>query len=116
MSTVTAESVCAQEPAITSNTQVQDLVARARVAQAVFESNIKKIANGKAYDPKMNCGPPGMPRMMMVYQPMEIIIKPKVTYLLVESTSPIRRTPSRMSSSLTPEKFRRIDEPPRPSR
>ena len=38
MSTISAASVCAQEPAITSNTQVQDLVAKARLAQAVFES------------------------------------------------------------------------------
>jgi succinate-semialdehyde dehydrogenase len=38
MSTVSAVSVCAQEPAVTSNTQVQDLVAKARVAQAAFES------------------------------------------------------------------------------
>lgn len=60
-------------------------------AQAVFEENIKKIAAGKVYDPKMNCGPPGMPRMMMVYQPMEIAIKPKITYLLLETASPIRR-------------------------
>ena len=32
-----------------------------------------------------------MPRVMMIYQPMEIIIKPNVTYFLLESTSPIRR-------------------------
>src|SRR5436190_23945434 len=38
MSTISAASVCAQEPADTSNPQVQDLVARARAAQAVFES------------------------------------------------------------------------------
>src|SRR6266498_1095142 len=38
MSTISAASVCAQEPANTSNTQVQDLVARARDAQAIFES------------------------------------------------------------------------------
>src|SRR6187401_1486610 len=31
-------SVCAQEPATTTDTQVQQLVAKARVAQAVFES------------------------------------------------------------------------------
>ena len=29
--------------------------------------------------------------MMMIYQPMEIVIKPNVVYFLVESTSPIRR-------------------------
>jgi hypothetical protein len=60
-------------------------------AQAVFEGNIKKIAEGKVYDPKWNCGPPGMPRMMMVYQPMEIVIKPKVSYFLLETEGPIRR-------------------------
>src|SRR6266536_4395645 len=39
MSTVTAApNVCVQEPAATSNTQVKQLVARARVAQAIFES------------------------------------------------------------------------------
>jgi hypothetical protein len=62
-----------------------------REAQAIFEANVKKIDAGKVYDPKWNCGPPGMPRMMMVYQPMEIVIKPKVTYLLLETEGPIRR-------------------------
>src|SRR6266481_2739580 len=41
MSTITAvsdASVCAQEPATTSNSQVEQLVARARAAQAVFET------------------------------------------------------------------------------
>ena len=38
MSPVSAASVCAQEPAITSNTQVQELVAKAHLAQAIFES------------------------------------------------------------------------------
>src|SRR5438128_12461756 len=41
MSTVAATSpsnVCVQEPATTTNAQVQELVARARDAQAVFES------------------------------------------------------------------------------
>lgn len=59
--------------------------------QKVLEANLKKQAEGKDFDPKGNCVPPGMPRMMMIYQPMEIIIKPNVTYFLVESTSPIRR-------------------------
>ena len=59
--------------------------------QAILEANQKKQSEGKDFDPKANCLPPGMPRMMMIYQPMEIIIKPNVTYFLVESTSPIRR-------------------------
>jgi hypothetical protein len=59
--------------------------------QAILEANVKKAAEGKDYDPKTNCAPPGMPRVMMIYQPMEIIIKPTVTYFLIESTSPVRR-------------------------
>jgi hypothetical protein len=59
--------------------------------QAIFEANLKKQAEGKDYDPKPNCYPPGMPRLMMIYQPMEIVIKPNVTYILLEATSPIRR-------------------------
>ena len=59
--------------------------------QAVLEANLKKREEGKDFDPKENCFPPGMPRVMSIYQPMEIIIKPQVTYFLLESTSPIRR-------------------------
>jgi hypothetical protein len=59
--------------------------------QKVLEANLKMQAEGKDFDPKTNCAPPGMPRMMMIYQPMEIIFKPNVVYFLVESTSPIRR-------------------------
>src|SRR6202043_2346878 len=32
-----------------------------------------------------------MPRGMIMYEPMEVIIKPKGTYMLLESMSPIRR-------------------------
>jgi hypothetical protein len=32
-----------------------------------------------------------MPRLMILYEPMEIVIKPNVTYMLFESMSPIRR-------------------------
>src|SRR5262245_39502179 len=40
-------------------------------SQAIFEANLKKQDEGKDYDPKSNCYPPGMPRLMMIYQPME---------------------------------------------
>ena len=59
--------------------------------QAVLESNMFKQKNGYDFDPKATCGPTGMPRLMMVYEPVEIVIKPGVTYMLFESTSPIRR-------------------------
>src|SRR5580704_11219888 len=36
-------------------------------------------------------GPVGMPRLMTLYEPIEIVVKPKMTYMLAESMSPIRR-------------------------
>ena len=58
--------------------------------------------------------PPGMPRMMMIYQPMEIIIKPELTYFLLESTSPIRRvyTDGRGWPKTVPAGFRRLFDRP----
>jgi len=37
------------------------------------------------------CGPVGMPRVMAIGGPMEFIVTPSVVYLLIESTSPVRR-------------------------
>jgi hypothetical protein len=59
--------------------------------QKVFEANLAKGKAGVQFDIKGTCGPVGMPRVMMMYEPMEIVIKPKVTYMLIESMSPIRR-------------------------
>jgi len=59
--------------------------------QAVLEANIAKAKAGIEFDPKSTCGPVGMPRMMTMYEPMEMIIRPQVTYMLVESMSPVRR-------------------------
>jgi len=59
--------------------------------QAVFESNIAKGKAGAVFDIKGTCGPVDMPRLMILYEPMELVIKPKVTYMLFESSSPIRR-------------------------
>jgi hypothetical protein len=59
--------------------------------KAIHDANMKKIREGKDYDPKSNCYPPGMPRLMMIYQPMEIVIKPKLVYFLLEAMQPVRR-------------------------
>lgn len=59
--------------------------------QKIYEENLAKAKAGLDYDPKATCGPPGMPRIMAMYEPMEIVIKPKVTYMLMESVNPIRR-------------------------
>jgi hypothetical protein len=57
----------------------------------VLEANLAKGKAGIQFDIKGTCGPVGMPRVMMMYEPMEIVIKPKVTYMLIESMSPVRR-------------------------
>jgi len=59
--------------------------------QKVFESNLAKGKAGVVFDIKGTCGPVGMPRLMILYEPMEIVIKPNVTHMLFESMSPIRR-------------------------
>jgi hypothetical protein len=59
--------------------------------QKVFEANLAKGKAGIQFDIKGTCGPVGMPRVMMMYEPMEIVIKPKVTYMIIESMSPVRR-------------------------
>jgi hypothetical protein len=59
--------------------------------QKVFESNLAKGKTGVVFDIKGTCGPVGMPRVMILYEPMEIVIRRKTTYMLLESMSPIRR-------------------------
>jgi hypothetical protein len=59
--------------------------------QAVHEANIAKGKAGIEFDPKATCGPVGMPRVMAMYEPMEIILKPQITHMLFESMTPVRR-------------------------
>jgi hypothetical protein len=59
--------------------------------QAIFDANMAKQKAGQDFDPKANCEPPGMPRLMMMYSPMEIVIKPNATYFMMESVDPLRR-------------------------
>jgi hypothetical protein len=59
--------------------------------QGVFEANLAKGKAGVQFDIKGTCGPVGMPRLMILYEPMEIIIKPDMVHMLFESMSPIRR-------------------------
>jgi hypothetical protein len=59
--------------------------------QKIHEENIAKEKAGINFDIKDTCGPVGMPRLMTAYEPIEIVITPKVTYMLAESMSPLRR-------------------------
>ncbi len=60
--------------------------------QAIREGYLAQRAEGiLAGDPPATCLPPGMPRMMTMSFPMEIIITPKVTYIYADWESQVRR-------------------------
>jgi hypothetical protein len=52
--------------------------------QKVFEANKKDLAGGGVGDvPSTFCVPQGVPMMMNIYDPMEIVVTPEITYLLI---------------------------------
>jgi hypothetical protein len=60
--------------------------------QAIFEANLAdQAAGGQGTDPTYVCIPDGMPRAMNVVFPMEIVIMPKTTYMMIEYLSMLRR-------------------------
>ena len=60
--------------------------------QAIFEANLAdQEAGGQGTDPSYRCIPSAMPRVMIAVQPMEIIITPETTYVLLELFSTVRR-------------------------
>src|SRR6267378_3997813 len=46
---------------------------------------------GQGNDPTYTCLAPGMPRIMNVYDPMEIIVTPETTYILIQHVHDSRR-------------------------
>ena len=42
------------------------------------------VSGGQGVDPTYSCTSPGMPRVMIVYGPMEIVVTPETTYMLME--------------------------------
>jgi hypothetical protein len=60
--------------------------------QIVYEANLKdQAAGGQGTDPTFTCIPDGMPRAMNVIFPMEIVIRPNITYIMIEYLSMLRR-------------------------
>src|SRR2546430_2155553 len=50
-----------------------------------------QAAGGQGNDPTYTCVPPGTPRIMSVYDPMEIIITPATTHILIQHVHDSRR-------------------------
>jgi hypothetical protein len=60
--------------------------------QAIYDANLAdQAAGGQGTDPMYRCLPPGMPRQMHVYSPMEIVITPATTYILIDHIHDDRR-------------------------
>ena len=60
--------------------------------QAIYEANLKdQVPAGKASSSTFTCLAPGMPRIMLAYAPMEFIVTPDTTYILMEHIHDNRR-------------------------
>jgi hypothetical protein len=60
--------------------------------QAIFEANLKdQAAGGQGIDPTAVCLSPGMPRIMTAYEPMEFVVTPTTTHILMEHIHDSRR-------------------------
>src|SRR5215471_7172378 len=60
--------------------------------QAVFEANLAdQAAGGQGNDPTYVCLPNGMPRAMSAYEPLEFIVTPETTYVLIDHIEHARR-------------------------
>jgi hypothetical protein len=60
--------------------------------QKIFEANLAEVAQGgSGDDPVHTCIPEGMPRAMNLVLPMEVVITPNTTYILMEYLSMLRR-------------------------
>jgi hypothetical protein len=60
--------------------------------QAIWQATLKDQADGgQGGDPTYTCLSPGMPRIMNVYDPMEIVVTPETVHLLIEHIHDSRR-------------------------
>jgi hypothetical protein len=60
--------------------------------QTVFEANLAATAaGGQEYNPQVMCLPSGMPRVMIAYEPLEIIVTPEITYIRFDQLGENRR-------------------------
>src|SRR6267378_875549 len=60
--------------------------------QAIYEANLADQAEGgQGIDPTYRCLSPGMPRIMHAYSPMEVVVTPKTTHILIEHIHDSRR-------------------------
>src|SRR5580704_18850497 len=60
--------------------------------RAIYEANVADMeAGGQGDDPTYRCLPPGMPRDMIAYEAMEVVVTPDTTYILIDHIHDSRR-------------------------
>jgi hypothetical protein len=61
--------------------------------QAIFEANLAEQAEGKvgAGIDHARCSAAGMPFMMVAFRPLEFIVLPDITYIIIADYDPLRR-------------------------
>src|SRR5262245_52758938 len=60
--------------------------------RAIWEANLADAAaGGQSYNPQARCFPGGMPRMMIGFEPIEVMVRPDTTFMHVSYLNSIRR-------------------------
>jgi hypothetical protein len=59
--------------------------------RAIYEKTRKNEAGNMIADPMLTCQAPGMPRVMMAYAPLELVVTPDTTHILIENIHDSRR-------------------------
>ena len=60
--------------------------------KAIYEANVaEQLAGGHGTEPSYQCLPPGMPRAMIAYESMEVVVTPETTYILIDHIHDNRR-------------------------
>jgi hypothetical protein len=61
--------------------------------QAIYDRALKEqqTVGGQDYNPQIRCIPSGMPRTMIAYEPLEIVVTPKTTYVRDQVLGEFRR-------------------------
>ena len=60
--------------------------------RAIYDANVADMeAGGQGDDPTYRCMAPGMPRDMIAYEPMEVVVTPDTTYILIDHIHDNRR-------------------------
>jgi hypothetical protein len=60
--------------------------------QSIFEANLATLHSGDGgSDPQLSCLPSGMPRVMIAYEPIEVIVTSETIYVRVDHLGEFRR-------------------------